>query len=420
MDDNQFDDLIKGKVSEYQEPGFDPAGLADLHYRMAAADAVWPWYVRYRTELFVGTGLILCTLIILWSQWFLSNKENMLLENNLLASKNSGDQIKLQNEINYLKSLQPDTIKIIEFREQNSIGYSVLLNRIANLEATLERYASLSVEKQIRSGLDSVPSQKEFFSEYEQQHINNSPQRLVPRQMERESARAQWNDMYESIQTKERSLSVKAMRDIEDHYQKGIGIRIGPTIELSKGIYSLGSGKIDIAGGLLADFILSPSLSLETGGKYAHRVYQISDQDDLATTQLPNVEQNLGAPKNADIDSWILEIPLNLKYRYPTSLKSHLLGGIGFSSMLFTRQLLEYDYNFDGNSSATIYSVYNNLKPQLYFGTINFSLGFSNQTKTKKIIETSLYYQHGVGTIGVENTKQSFLGIRSVYWFKIR
>lgn len=419
MDDNQFDDLIKGKVSEYQEPGFDPAGLADLHYRMAAADAVWPWYVRYRTELFVGTGLVLCTLIILWNQWFLSNRDSMFLADNLLASKNSEEQIKLQNEINYLKSVQPDTIKIIEFREQNSILYTTLLNRISNLEANLERYASSSLEKKLLSGLDSISFQKEFISE-DYQHSIANPQRLVPRQMERESARAQWKDMYESIQTKERSLSVKAMRDIEDHYQKGIGIRIGPTLELSKGIYSEGSGRIDVAGGLLADFILSPSLSLETGGKYAHRVYQISDQNDLATTQLPNVEQSLGVPTNADIDSWILEIPLNLKYRYPTSLKSHLLGGIGFSSMLFTRQLLEYDYNFDGNSSATIYSVYSNSKPQLYFGTINFSLGLSNQTKTKKIIETSLYYQHGLGTIGVENTKQSFLGIRGVFWFKIR
>ncbi len=419
MDDNQFDDLIKGKVSEYQEPGFDPAALADLHYRMAAADAVWPWYVRYRTELFVGTGLILCTLIILWNQWFLSNKENMLLRDNLLASQNSEEQIKLQNEINYIKSVHPDTIKIIEFREQNSIAYATLLKRIANLEANIERYASTSFDNAILSGMDSVPSKKEFFSEHDQQNINNA-QRLVPRQLERESARAQWNDMYEGIETKKRALSVKAMRDIEDHYQKGIGIRIGPTIELSKGIYSVGKGRIDFAGGLLADFILSPSLSLETGGKYTHRVYQISDQNDLATAQLPNVEQSLGVPTNADIDSWILEIPLNLKYRYPTSLKSHLLGGIGFSSMLFTRQLLEYDYNFDGNSSANIYSVYNNSNPQLYFGTINFSVGLSNETKTKKIIETSLYYQHGLGTIGVENTKQSFLGIRSVFWFKIR
>ncbi len=419
MDDNQFDDIIKKKVGEYQEPGFDPAALADLHYRMSAADAVWPWYVRYRTELFVGTGLILCTLIILWNQWFLSNRDNMFLADNLLASKNSEEQIKLQNEINYLKSVQPDTIKIIEFREQNSIAYTILLNRIASLEANLERYASSSFERKLLSGLDSISFPKEFISEDYQQSITN-PQRLVPRQMERESARAQWKDMYESIQTKERSLSVKAMRDIEDHYQKGIGIRIGPTLELSKGIYSMGKGRVDVGGGLLADFILSPSLSLETGGKHAHRVYQISDNDDLATAQLPNVEQNLGVPTNADIDSWILEIPLNLKYHYPTSLKSHLLGGIGFSSMLFTRQLLEYDYNFDGNSSATIYSVYSHSKPQLYFGTVNFMLGLSNQTKTKKIIETSIYYQYGLGTIGVENTKQSFLGIRSVFWFKIR
>ena len=420
MDDEKFDDIIKKKVGEYQEPGFDPAALADLHYRMSAADAVWPWYSRYRTELFVGAGLALCTLIILWNQMSLSNRENVLLTDNLNASKNQSEQIsKLQHEINYLRSIQPDTITVIEYREQKSLGYTFLLNQIAGLEATLKSYVD-------RSMIDKPSSVADTLKHFEELTLSTDPsssmypQRLVPKQMNNKSARALWNEKNTDIDTKERSLSVKAMRDIENHYQKGIGIRIGPTLDISKGFYSVGSGRIDVAGGILADFILSPSLSLETGGKYAHRVHKISDQDDILKSQLPFVEKDLGTPKNVDIDSWILEVPVNLKYRYPISLKSHWLVGVGLSPMLFTRQTLEYDYEFSGNSSATIYSIYKKDKPEFYLGAVNFSWGLSNETKRKNIIETSIYYQYGLGGIGAENIKRSFLGLRGVYWFKIR
>ncbi len=418
MDDNQFDDHIRKKVAEYEEPGFDPAALADLHYRMAAADSVWPWYSRYRTELIVGAGLALCTLTILWNQWTLSSQDNSVLTQNQ-PSKNQEEQInKLQEEIIYLRNLKPDTIRIVESREQNSTLYTILLNRIANLQADLQHYRNEQLQNQPIASADTAQSLT-GFSDSDQQSIH-MPTRLTPRTGDSKSARAPWNELNTDVKAKQRSLSVKSIRDIEDHYQKGIGIRIGPTMEISKGIYSMGKGHFDIAGGLLGDFILSPSLSIETGGKYVHRVYSISDPEDLATKTFPQVEGGLGTPKNVDIDSWILEVPVNLKYRYPLSLKTHWLTGVGYSSMLFTRQILEYDYTLSGNSSASIYSAFKKEKPELYSGAINFSLGLSNETKRKNILETSIYYQYGLGNIGAEATQRSFLGVRSVYWFKVK
>ena len=418
MDDNQFDDHIRKKVAAYEEPGFDPAALADLHYRMAAADSVWPWYSRYRTELIVGAGLALCTLLILWNQWTLNSRGSSLSSQDQ-SSKFREEQInKLQEEIIYLKHLKPDTIRIVESRDQNSTLYTILLNRIANLQADLQHYRNEQLQNQTIAIRDTLTTLTDF-SNSDQQYIN-APTRLIPRQEDSKSARAPWNELNTNVKAKQRSLSVKSMRDIEDHYQKGIGIRLGPTVEMSKGIYSLGKGHFDIAGGLLGDFILSPSLSIETGGKYVHRVYSISDQTDLASKTFPQVESGLGTPKNVDIDSWILEVPFNLKYRYPLSLKTHWLTGIGYSSMLFTRQILEYDYTLSGNSTASIYSVYKKERPEFYSGAINFSLGLSNETKRKNIIETSVYYQYGLGNIGAEATQRSFLGVRSVYWFKIK
>jgi hypothetical protein len=418
MDDNQFDDIVKRKVGEYEEPGFDPAALSDLHYRMAASDAV-PWYFRYRSELLVGTGLAICTLIILWNQWSLSNKQSLQWRDDLTSPKEQQEQIfRLQNEINYLKTIQPDTIRVIEYKEQNSTLYTVLLNRIANLQADLENYRNRSLQDMV-VGSDSLESDN-VLTRVAGANPSDNSSRLVPRQTDGKSARAQWDKQNNDIEVKQRSLSVKSLRDIEDHYQKGIGIRVGPTVEMSKGVYSQGKGHFDIAGGLLGDFILSPSISIETGGKYVHRVYSISDQADLANKTFPQVEGGLGPPKNVDIDSWILEVPVNLKYRYPLSLKTHWLTGIGYSSMLFTRQILEYDYTLSGNSSASIYSAFKKDKPELYSGAINFSLGLSNETKRKNIIETSVYYQHGLGNIGAEATQRSFIGVRSVYWFKIK
>ncbi|MEQ9413894.1 MAG: hypothetical protein RIF39_08685, partial [Cyclobacteriaceae bacterium] len=55
-----------------------------------------------------------------------------------------------------------------------------------------------------------------------------------------------------------------------------------------------------------------------------------------------------------------------------------------------------------------------------YPGTLNLSLGFSSQLKNSKIIETSLYYQHGLGKVGLEQTKPELLGIRGTYWFNIK
>jgi hypothetical protein len=418
MDDNHFDEHIRKKVAEYEEPGFDPAALADLHHRMAATDSVWPWYSRYRTELIVGTGLALCTLIILWSQWTLNSRESNLLNDNLSTSKNQDEQIsRLQQEISYLKSQTPDTVKVIEVREQNSTLYALLLKRIASLEVALATYRMPTADKALASS-NPLEADSEFNPPADSMMLTST--RLTPREMENKSLRTTWNPANTNVEARQRSLSVKSIRDIEDHYQKGIGIRVGPTLELSKGFYALGSGRVDVAGGVLADFILSPSLSLETGGKYAHRVYSISDQPSIAGKTFPQVEGGLGTPKNVDIDSWILEVPANLKYRYPISLKRHWLTSVGYSSVLFTRQVLEYDYELSGNSSASIYSAFKKDKLALYSGSLNFSLGLSNEDKRKNKLETSIYYQYGLGSIGAEKIQRNFLGIRSVYWFKVR
>ncbi len=200
-------------------------------------------------------------------------------------------------------------------------------------------------------------------------------------------------------------FSAKTARELEKHYRKGMGIRLGPTLDLSKGFYDQGTGGIDIAGGLLGDFIVSPSLSVETGAKFIHRYYEISEEELNTNLTLPYVNPDLAPVTQADIDSWMIEVPMNLKYRYPLSLKTYALVGLGYSSVIYTKQVLEYSYNFDAIPSGYITEPHILTDVTRYSGTLNISLGISKRLKNNKILETSLYYQHGLGEMGVEKNQ---------------
>jgi hypothetical protein len=160
---------------------------------------------------------------------------------------------------------------------------------------------------------------------------------------------------------------------------------------------------------------------LETGGKFIHRVYELSDDEIRAIhTKLPNVNAELAPVTSADIDSWMIEIPLNLKYRYPLSTTSHALASLGYSSILYTKQVLEYSYDLDAVTSGYITEPHSISNFTQYDGTVNISFGLIKRLKNNKILETSLYYQHGLGEFGVEKIKSNFLGIRGAYWFTIK
>ena len=133
---------------------------------------------------------------------------------------------------------------------------------------------------------------------------------------------------------------------------------------------------------------------------------------------LPGIDESLGELSNVDIDSWIYEMPVNIKYRYPISMKANWIAGLGYSTYLYTKQLIEYDYQY--NQSASLNSAYTINRAKVYSGTLNLMLGFNSELKNKKILETSIYYQQGLGKMGIEETIPTFVGLRGAYWFQVK
>ncbi len=432
MDDQRFDDSLKSKVGDYEDSGFDPAALAALHHQMAAALVV-PWYSLYRTELLIGSGIVASTLIILLSQWFMNTNAIAAMDEKIIILQAQQEEISnLQNQLSLLRNAPPDTIRIIEIREQPSSNYTSLLYRLRLLEAEAARRDVVGnaqnensessyglVGKDYFTGLNFNESQSTSTAA---SYRNSFPKRLSPKEKEKESAHAEPDNSALVVQSDAKNLSANTLRDLEKHYQKGIGIRVGPTVEFAKGFYSEGTqGDIALTYGVLGDFILSPSLSIETGVKYSKRYYDISDTDALLGLPLPGDDQSPGTLQIAEIDSWMFEIPVALKYRYPLSLKTHLLGSIGYSSLLYRKQIFEYDHLFpSGGDAYTLASEYESSKTSFYSGSLNITLGISKKLKNNEILETSLYYQYGIGEKGIEKTNVNFLGVRGVYWFTVR
>ncbi|HEX5171468.1 MAG TPA: hypothetical protein VFW11_19960 [Cyclobacteriaceae bacterium] len=424
MDDKKFDDIIKSKVVDYEEPGFDPASLAALHHQMAA-QSVDPWYVRHRAQIITSSTIAFCTLLVLIAQWSWNKQQAQLLKDEIMTLKSGHDEIdNLQDDQSDLKSAVDDTILITEIRREYSEKNALLVQRINHLEVEVQELRNqLNLA---RSKEDELPLYNEYFQNESQLSVKENgsdlfSKRLVPQKTKENSGRAV-PEISVEVNKPLVNTSLKTIRDIEKHYHKGLGIRIGPAVEISDGVYSAGIGQFALGYGVVGDLILSPSLSLETGAKYFKRYYAITDQNELNSTPLPGVDESLGELQKAEIDYGMLEVPINLKYRYPVSLKTHLLASVGYSSTIYFNQIFEYSIAFNDGSGGDfmVNTGYQNNKVTVYPGMLNFSIGLSEELKNRKSIEAALFYQHGLGETGIEKIIPHFFGIRGVYWFTLK
>jgi len=419
MDDRDFDDIIKRKVGEHEDPVFDSSALSSFHQQMATLNYA-PWSSRYRTELMIGSGIAISTLLIILSVWLLNtDASESFKKSNLLIQDQHEKITALQTEINVLKKRKPDTVYITQGTMSNAESKQLEEMKLMILKLKKDLAISSAKIQFLSAGSDSLSLESASNSYFDPHHSILFSAKVVPSEKNQKSMRAVDKTDGEGKKS-HTQFSAKTVRELEKHYRTGMGIRLGPTLDLSKGFYSQGTGGVDIAGGLLGDFIMSPSLSVETGAKFIHRFYEIPEEELNTDPTLPYVNPELAPVTQADIDSWMIEVPMNLKYRYPLSPKTYALAGLGYSAVIYTKQVLEYSYNFDAIPSGYITEPHIINDVTRYSGSLNVSLGISKRLKNNKILETSLYYLHGLGEMGVEKNHSNYIGIRGVYWFTVK
>lgn len=413
MDDRKFDSIVRAKLENYHHPAMGQSALDALHQQNSAIPPA-PWHSRHRTEIIITSGIALLVILYLLGNTILTRTvAHDEQQNNIINAQRTQIE-ELKKEVSRLQHLQADTVRIVEVRTEQSALIGDLMRRIALLEKSNEEL----MLQESRSSIVLSQAADEDVSRFNP--LSTFPAVTHP-------IDSAINKEQEVVQNKQsnsskKALDAKSVRALEKHYSHGVGIKLGPTADIFGSWYSSGEGHLSLSGGILAEFILSPSLGLESGVKYSERYYAIGDEQTLAGSSLPGVDGQFGTLQVAEIDYRLLEVPLNLKYRYPLSLKTHWIAGLGYSSLIYLNEDFEYTYEFDSQSPnpASIVSTVSMDEVKVYAGTINISLGMSHLLKNRKIVETSLFYNHGIGTQGIEKTHAQYFGLRGTYWFTAR
>ncbi len=71
-----------------------------------------------------------------------------------------------------------------------------------------------------------------------------------------------------TIEQEQSRMPILIIRDLEKHYSKGLGLKLGAELELAQTKPDIGSGEALPGLGILAELVFSPSLGFETGIKY--------------------------------------------------------------------------------------------------------------------------------------------------------
>lgn len=452
MDDNKFDDLIKNKVGEYEPPGFDPSAMADLHYRMGAGYSA-PWYRRYGGELATAAASLAIAIALLWGQKKIGEMENLGLRSEIEQLQRERTELKEIQDMVKAWDKAPDTVRVVEYRNTEERRYQRLMAEIEGLKGQLARDRAsafegaypntqlvyLGREEELpsdaltrlkRDGTVVKRGQHLFLLATNDIQRGGSPwlarrkaivsEHLLPEyQFVLDTSYTREDIVVSRVIEKPVEISIKQMQELEKHYRKGIGIKLGPIIDFYNGRYDVGDGETAWGGGVMADFIVSPSLSLETGITYQGRIFEAETLDGLS---LPSPDPQRGEFEEVEINSKLFEFPLNLRYRRPLNYRSNFITSLGVSGLLFTKQTVEYVQQFDAGDDIEfpVESSFHVDEPRFSFGTLNASLGLNRKLKNEKEIEISLFYKYGLGEMGLEQVNADFFGLRGAYWFTIK
>ena len=454
MDDSRFDDIIKNKVEEFDAVEFDPSALAAMHYKMDSS--VRPsFYGRYRNEILVAAATSIIAMLILFGLNGAGN--NTALQEQILALKDQNDKIDklevlLQKSANQ-PAPAPDTIRVVEYRNTNDLYYNKLVGEIAQLRRQLNQVQSQPRTEDYNFRKDLVYIGREdqvsddiirklgagnvvknggylFLVVDDAMVADQNPYLVKRRGLTHEYRLPDYVFVWDSTATDQYvtnvephpvQISVKKLKELERHYKKGIGIDIGPSVSLQRGFGGTGSTSDVLGGGLVADFILSPALSVESGFTFNMTHFDVADES-FGKLSLPLSDPIYGDIQGAEISSWFLELPVTLKYRQRISQRNHIVYGAGLSAYLYTKQNIELKYFYDAGNGLTIpvESTFRIKNPELYFGTLNLSLGLRTKLKNDKRLETSFVHKTNLGSLGYEQSESNFIGLKASYFFNIR
>ncbi len=478
MDDNYFDKKIRDKVDKYIDPGMDEGALAGLQRRLDAVTPKIPWYQHRKYWAWTAAAVLFISLLNFSLYSYFDNSTELELMSKIESIKDYQEQIYvLQQQLNDQPNIIHDTVVIYKEAQPTmakigpqNVGVYLATMRPNERRTLLAPFMAASkpnkmsiepgqtlllslndVPYAVRSYLEQGPLNASLNGQQlsvllDPSDLPATPAELKHRQLTTDFFSPSWpnrltasefgrieNKSNEKVNTKQKDvyLSANVIRALEKNQMKKYGVRIGPSIILNKPYYDLGSDGLDAGFGVLAEFVLSPSIRIESGLDYNLIEYGLSPDEIAGLTQeqyqqFPSLNRDFGEIRDINVSNEILSIPINVKYFYPISKKKRLFAGAGYSSMLFLAQHFEYLYDAnvaigdDDDFRADLTAVKRKDEPVFYAGSLNMQLGMESQIRKNMYLQGALFYQKGLHAMGLEDRDINMFGLRSTLFFKVK
>lgn len=444
MDDKSFDKFLKDKVENYQDPTFDESALNALHQRMDALGYGTPWYVHYNGALMTAAALTLFTLINFFILKYYNQQDHAELITELEGLKaDRKGMLDMQQQIASMGTIHRDTLYI--YNEAELLYYQRKLEEmdraLASLQASqtsvpgtegnliylgsggsisLEDQAILSKYFPLKSdgqALYLVPIEKpsHLYAKDYPHSIDHLP--VLAKVYPSQEAMVIERETKTSV-----PLDGETVRELDKHHRKGVGFRFGPSVELIKTNYNVGDSKPKPGIGVTGEIRFSPFWSLETGAHLENRHYEFEFKDAPDNLdQYPGYDPNLGTLVDVDVSSWVIRIPVNLRYYYPIRGNRALYASVGYSPHIYNLQEFAYEHEiFLGGEVATLNKIAEKKQPRIYIGTINSNMGMSWTLSNQNALQLGVFYRKGLGEMGSEGHELNAYGFKTVYLWNIK
>lgn len=446
MDDHVFDDLVRKKLKNYEDPRLDSSALESFHDRLDQFNQD-PWYMRNMGKLAFVAALLLLTgfnALILSKNYFTNENQNLAHEETLSTKNKTIDSLnalvqQLQCEVSeqhqpvVAVTVAPTSpqfkLRLIKVNDPGELAsqdvvYKVGIGRKENIPAEL--YNQLADEGLITTEngevvlLLSKKSQPTTTTPFHTRLSDLMVPTVQVGTLSLVNMTPEKVNKIKPVTLRQSESSLKARNIMEKHYFNGIGIQIGPHLDLAKSVFNIGTGEFTPRIGVTADWIMSPHLSVETGVDYSTTETSFK-KDEIPFAPLT---PQLGMLTSETISNRMLSLPMSVKYRYWVFDKSQLVVRAGYTPYgILTRQM-QYNFihheNDPRDEEAVITTLDKRTENKYLGGTLTTSAGLViKRDKNKGQWEASLFYEKSLGQ-GFENNPMQLFGIRTGYWFKIK
>lgn len=443
MDDHSFDKFIKGKLDGYEDPAFDPAAMDRFEEKLAAYHTP-QWYEGHLAYYGAAASLLLFTVVNAYLFWPRADHDHFTTDvhsNPPFAMDSMLTVIeKLQQQSGIssraFDSLTDQNLRLqrkLESKQPKSaasqaVGSTMSLGPVSALPPDL--YSALKMKGLVsdRNGevyliVPQTESSPDFEKFVYQETVPGDHYPWPDGTVHTPDLTRKSFEPVRASSERKNHISPKMRNALQKHYSHGIGIDLAPHVDVVKGMFSSGHGELTPRVGFVADWVLSPSLSVETGLDYSATSVRLDGN--LQDYNLPSPDPSLGVVEDVQIRNTLVSMPLAIKYRRWISEKGQIFFRTGYTPYFSINQEYRFGYDFDrgiypGPDHHRVTSVKETANNGFYGGTGTLSAGITRQIKNKSKLEASVFYEKSFAGVGQEKLGLQLFGLRAAYWFNIR